>query len=298
MNTNEKHDLGAYIIAPGVEDVKRHKLQSQDICNILAEQAREQEKQQKALNIENCGTWLNFRQYFDENSTKVLHSANFCKSPLCPMCAWRKALKLTHQVGKAIEESKSKYIYHVVMATENTKTLTKEQIKKFKGYASRFIKKYISNEYAIALEITYSSKKGYHPHIHAIVGTDTFIKVSAEYIKHMAVMWASFVGSTKPQNTFYVTGITDREKASRELTKYILKYEGIDINKDKKALKDIAVATASMKKIQASGELKKNIANAGREYAQKREETTSQLEKAGYDLEIYHWINGDYIKTN
>lgn len=298
MNKPVQDGLGVDIITSRLEDVKRHKLLSADICQILAEQAREQEKESKAHNIEACGTWLNFRQYHDEAHTKTLHAANFCKSPLCPMCAWRKALKLTYQISRAMEADTSRYIYHLVLATDNVQELTKEHIKRFKAYAARFIKKYLSNEYAIALEITYSTEKGYHPHIHAIVGTDSFIKVSAEYIRHMATMWASFIGSDKPQNTFYITGITDREKAARELTKYILKYEGIDIKKDKEALKNIALATSSMKKIQAAGELKKNIAQANRSYTKQREDVTRELEKGGYELEIFHWINGEYIKTN
>lgn len=298
MKKNVPQDLSTVIISPEIDAVKRHKLLSQDICEILVEQSKEQGKEAKAYNIANCGTWLNFRQYFDENNTRTLHTANFCKSPLCPMCAWRKALKLTHQVEEAIKKSDCRYIYHLVMATDNVKNIDKEAIKRFKGYATRFIRKYISKEYAISLEITYSKEKGFHPHIHAIIGTDYFIKVSAEYIKHMAVMWASFIGSNKPQNTFFITGITDREKASRELTKYILKYEGIDIKKDKEAIKDIALSTASMKKVQASGELKKNIAQASRNYEQQREDTTKELEKNGYELEIFKWINGDYIQTN
>lgn len=295
---NEQNALGDFIISPQVEDVKRRKIRSQEICAILSELAREQDKESKAYNIDNCGTWLNIRQYHDVAGTRKLHSANFCKSPLCPMCAWRKALKLTHQVGQAIEASEARYIYHLVLATDNTRELTKDGIKAFKASATRFIRKYITRDYAIALEITYSRERGYHPHIHALIGADAFIKVSADYIRHMAILWASFVGSKKPQNTFYITGITDRAKASRELTKYILKYEGIDINEDKDALKTIAVATSAMKKIQASGNMRRDIAQASRDYEQKREGATAELEKTGYELEIYKWLNGDYIRTN
>lgn len=295
---NDRIVLGSDIIAPRTEEVKRHKVQSEQICSILEELAREQEKHSKAQNIANCGTWLNFRQYHDDNNTRTLHSANFCKSPLCPMCAWRKALKLTRQVGEAILLSDKRYIYHVVMASDNTKQLTKDIIARFKANATRFIKKYLSDEYALALEITYSENKGFHPHVHAIVTSDTFIRVSAEYIKHMATMWASHNKSIHPQNTFYITGITDREKASRELTKYILKYEGLDIAKDKEAIKDIARATAGLKKIQSAGQLLKDIARTSKEYNQDRERETKELEKYGYDLEIFNWVNGDYIRTN
>lgn len=156
----------------------------------------------------------------------------------------------------------------------------------------------MSSEYAIALEITYSKEKGYHPHIHAIITSDKFIKVSAEYIKNMATLWAIHNKSTHRQNTFYITGIADKDKASRELTKYILKYEGVDIKKDKQAIKDIATATAGLKKIQASGQLLKDIASVSKEYESKREEDTKKLEKYGYELLIFHWLNGEYIQTN
>ena len=295
---NEPITLGTDIIAPSTEDVKRHKIQSEQICSVLEELAREQEKHSKAQNIANCGSWLNFRQYFDESHTRTLHTANFCKSPLCPMCAWRKALKLTRQVGEAISLSDKKYIYHLVLATDNTPTIDKGIITRFKGSCVRFIKKYLSSEYAMALEITYSREKGYHPHIHAIITSDTFIRVSSEYIKNMGMLWAIHNKSTHRQNTFYITGITDKVKASRELTKYILKYEGFDIDQDRQAVKDIAMATAGLKKIQASGQLLKDIANVSKEYEAQREKDTKKLEEYGFELLIYHWLNGEYIQTN
>ena len=298
MNKNEHITANTQIISPTIEQVKGHKIQSGDICEILSELAREQDKQGRAHSIENCGTWLNFRQYRDKDATRTLHTANFCKSPLCPMCAWRKALKLSHQLQQAITKNDAKYLYHLILATDSKREISKDHIKIFKQRATRFIRKYISGEYAISLEITYNTEYGYHPHIHALICTDNYIKVSADYIKYMAVLWASYNESRYAQNTFYITGIKDKGSASRELTKYILKYEGIDIKGDKDVIKSLAVSISSMKKIQSAGQLKKDIAQVGREYETERERKTKDLEGCGYELEIYNWINGDYIRTN
>lgn len=298
MNKSEHITANTQIISPTLGQVKGHKMQSGEICEILSELAREQDKQGRAHSIENCGTWLNFRQYHDKDSTRTLHTANFCKSPLCPMCAWRKALKLSHQLQRAILQNDAKYLYHLVLATDSTKEISKDRLKMFKQRATKFIKKYISGEYAISIEVTYNPEYGYHPHIHALICTDNFIKVSAEYIKYMAVLWASYNESAHAQNTFYITGITDKESASRELTKYILKYEGIDIKGDRDVIKSLAVSVSSMKKIQSAGQLKKDIAQVGKEYESERERKTKDLEGCGYELEIYNWLNGDYVRTN
>lgn len=45
----------------------------------------------KAERLRDCATWLGFTQ--NEEGRKKLVEANFCRTRLCPMCQWRRALK-------------------------------------------------------------------------------------------------------------------------------------------------------------------------------------------------------------
>ena len=56
----------------------------------------------RSSKIHECGSFLEFKQFAD-NSLK-LHLANFCKARLCPMCAWRRSLKIYGQLSQIIEQ--------------------------------------------------------------------------------------------------------------------------------------------------------------------------------------------------
>ena len=47
--------------------------------------------------LERCCSWLLFRRYV-EGSVLKLHKADFCRHRLCPVCNWRKSLKLFSQM--------------------------------------------------------------------------------------------------------------------------------------------------------------------------------------------------------
>lgn len=55
----------------------------------------------RAGRVYGCGTYLEFRQY--ETGEHRLNKANFCKDRLCPMCAWRRSLKVFGQLSQIME---------------------------------------------------------------------------------------------------------------------------------------------------------------------------------------------------
>jgi plasmid rolling circle replication initiator protein Rep len=59
-------------------------------------------KIKKAYNVKQCGNVLEFKPT-DEGYLK-LHKTWFCKSKLCPVCNWRRAMKNSYQAQKVIEE--------------------------------------------------------------------------------------------------------------------------------------------------------------------------------------------------
>lgn len=132
--------------------------------------------------LEECGDTLIFVR--NENGEKRLHGANFCRNRLCPMCNWRRSLKMYSQVSqisdRILATRKSRFIF-VTLTVRNpdgvhltetldlmnkgfkyitSKSQTFAPAKKFKESLQGYIK---------ATEITYNSKENtYHPHIHCI----------------------------------------------------------------------------------------------------------------------------------
>src|SRR5699024_11400022 len=70
-------------------------------------------KIKKAFNVKQCGNVLEFKPT-DEGYLK-LHKTWFCKSKLCPVCNWRRAMKNSYQAQRVIEE--------VVRSEEHTSEL-------------------------------------------------------------------------------------------------------------------------------------------------------------------------------
>ena len=60
--------------------------------------------EKKAMRVRFCGSALAFLKNL-ETGEKKLHSADFCKERLCPMCQWRKSLKVFHQVSKVMDRA-------------------------------------------------------------------------------------------------------------------------------------------------------------------------------------------------
>ena len=122
--------------------------------------------------------------YAKRRREKRLHGANFCRNRLCPMCNWRRSLKMYSQVSqitdKILTTRKSRFIF-VTLTVKNpdaehltetldlmnkgfkyitSKSQTFAPAQKFKESLQGYIK---------ATEITYNSKENtYHPHIHCI----------------------------------------------------------------------------------------------------------------------------------
>lgn len=135
----------------------------------------------KSCRIENCATFLRF--CFDEtNSNKLrLKSGNFCRVRLCPMCIWRRSLKIFSQVKKLVEAIHSEYNYEYLFLTLTVKNCDgrvlsseidkmmkawKSLLREFKGVS--FLKGWYRS-----LEITYNSLQNtYHPHFHCILVVD------------------------------------------------------------------------------------------------------------------------------
>ena len=78
-------------------------------------------KIKKAYNVKQCGNVLEFKA--GDDGYLKLYKTWFCKSKLCPVCNWRRAMKNSYQAQKVIEEvvkekSKARWLF----LTLSTKT--------------------------------------------------------------------------------------------------------------------------------------------------------------------------------
>ena len=196
--------------------------------------------------LHDCASWLYYAQ--QENGEKKLAKANFCRLRLCPMCGWRRSLKLFAQVSKItdaiLEDKKARFIF-VTLTVENVKgeDLRDTIHRMNNGFkylvqdkigisASKVFRENLLG-YMKAIEVTYNAKRNdFHPHIHCIfeVRPSYFDRHSGGgYLTHAdwREMWRSVMKlDYEPQvNVRAIKNAT--AKAVAEVAKYPVKVDGL-----------------------------------------------------------------------
>ncbi|HAT4163659.1 TPA: protein rep [Clostridium perfringens] len=149
----------------------------------------------KAYRVEECGTLLSFKKI--EKELKKLFKANFCKDRLCPMCSWRRSMKVFGQVSKVMDRALEDKEYRFLFLTLTVKNCTGEELSKaidkvFKSLELLFKRKEVRNiviGYFRGLEVTHNLDKNskdyntYHPHFHIILMVNkSYFTQSVQYI--------------------------------------------------------------------------------------------------------------------
>lgn len=142
--------------------------------------AEVEELMKKAERMYDCGNYLVFKM---KDGTMKLYQAYFCKARLCPMCNWRRSLKIAFQNKKIIqtvnEREKVKWVFLTLTVRnvdgENLKD-TMDQMTKAWNNFSRYAKfKRSVKGYFRAMEVTRNWDKEsewygtYHPHFHVLM---------------------------------------------------------------------------------------------------------------------------------
>lgn len=134
----------------------------------------------KAERMYDCGNYLVFKM---KDGTLKLYQAYFCKARLCPMCNWRRSLKVAFQNKKIIETLNEREKVRWIFLTLTVQNVEGEILKdtmdqmtkawnRFAGYA-RF-KKSVKG-YFRAMEVTRNWDENsewygtYHPHFHVLL---------------------------------------------------------------------------------------------------------------------------------
>jgi len=190
----------------------------------------------KAARINSCAPRLSFKQ--EENRLK-LTAAAFCRVRLCPVCQWRRSLKLfgqTTEVVKAIE-AKTKVAW--VMLTLTVKNVDGidlpneitiihkawDRLCKTKAFKGAVLGWQRCLEVTHNTDINSGAYNTYHPHIHALLCVKRSYFTSRDYISraNWASMWAAAARlDYTPQ--VWVSRVKDNGPgAVAEVTKYAAK---------------------------------------------------------------------------
>jgi len=130
-----------------------------------------------AARCHSCGTVLVFNEC-PSDGQKRLQDANFCRERLCPMCAWRRSLRLTHDVSQVLHEAarrEPKRRWVMLTLTQRNvpgDKLPEEVGRILRGWSllrRRRELRAVAGTFRV-LEITRNGQDGtWHPHIHALL---------------------------------------------------------------------------------------------------------------------------------
>lgn len=132
--------------------------------------------------LKNCGDWLEFVRYSD--GTQKFLRAYFCKVRLCPMCQWRRSLKLARRLYGTVERisatSPTRFIFVTFTQRNVAGEKLGEELGKMTAAFSSLMRRKPLKEVVLgwcrSIEVTVNARDfSFHPHIHALVA------VKAEY---------------------------------------------------------------------------------------------------------------------
>lgn len=284
-----------------LEVFSKKKFFGQEINNILADYYLDCGKKLKSLQIRNCASFLQFKAYRDEEQTRKLYRANFCKHPLCVMCAWRLSIKRTRELAEAVrilkEQNPDGRFYFLTLTVSNWKTISKERVKKLQKQGVEFIRKVLgTTSYYVSLEITIGRDGMYHPHLHVLVYTTRYIDTTLDSIASYRKEWAKI---TKKRDMNYqiltvypIARGKDGEKSLHEITKYILKPEN---RMSPEMVVNVSKSMENVKKGFTSGEIKKSLKRAKLSLYEQDVKDLEKLEEFNWVIELYKWLGNSYV---
>ena len=186
------------VSSTGREKPWREKKQANELLSL----AYREIDQKKAMRLWECGRFLMFRRYGD--GSKKLDGMTSCRVRLCPICAWRRSLKVFHSMRRIVEychENHPDYAYlFLTLTVKNcdadslSQTLT-DMLSAWNAFTKITAIKDVVQGWYRGLEITHNvnpnseSYDTYHPHFHALIA----VKKSYFGLKYLSQEeWTSF----------------------------------------------------------------------------------------------------------
>lgn len=272
-----------------IERLREHKVKSRKISSMLYELYKD-EKPIKADNIRYCGSYIKLREYKDEARTKHIKEANFCKHPLCPMCAWRYSLKWAVWLYKACQSYREKgyFLYHMILTRPNVDHITAETLREQRAARKKFFKGIFEDNleaYAEAFEITCKGR-GFHPHQHIIVVLKEKIAITREIIDILEHIWCEFMPSKYGYTILNLWPIKGEPRDVAEVCKYIVSPDG-NFTKDEVA--ELDKALYQFKKIICNKSMQQAIKSARAATEEETKAVKEALEACGWRDFLLRW---------
>lgn len=192
----------------------------------------------KAYRVRECAPLLGFIEDPDTGKKK-LKTAWFCRVRLCPVCQWRRSLKIYGQAIKVIAAADKEKKHGWIMLTLTVKNVegidldneidllveSWRRLTRSKEWKTRVIGCMRSLEVTHNLKWNTSAFNTFHPHIHALLCVDTNYFSGHKYLsrKKWTELWRDAAKlDYDPQ--VYVTRVKgDNAKAIAEIAKYATK---------------------------------------------------------------------------
>lgn len=169
---------------------------------LMADHFEEGGLDKKAERMNECANTLVFKK---DNTRLRLFQTWFCKVRLCPMCNWRRSLKIAFQNKKVIEKANEAEKLRWLFLTLTVRNVEAEDLKSTlegmtKAFNRLFKYKQVQKSvkgYFRALEVTKNTNPSsdsfgtYHPHFHVLIAVKPSYFKSGYYIKQAdwAQLW-------------------------------------------------------------------------------------------------------------
>lgn len=212
-------------------DWVRLKLDSQE----LSKSYSRLEMESKADLTDECGSFLQFKNFLDGETLPKLFKSNFCKVRLCPMCASRRSKKIFGQVSKVMDHLEKNYNFRYLFLTLTVKNCYEEEFKEtldnmtkaFNKMNRRKVFKEVIKGYFRALEVTYNKiDNSYHPHFHIILAVEpNYFNDRKQYLsqRDWGNLWASCLGTDYIPRVDIRAVKKNNKKEVAEVAKYTVK---------------------------------------------------------------------------
>lgn len=176
--------------------------------NLLLSEAYRSVDIRKSDRLNECASWLVFKKH--DNGSKKLDMADFCRVRLCPICSWRRSLKIFGQMSKIMDAMKLEGMYSFIFLTLTVANCRQTQLislidAMMRGWADfmryKSIRSVVKGWYR-GFEVTHNtdmmsfSYDTYHPHFHAVLAVPNWYFTHSCYLSkdEWAEYWKKAMG--------------------------------------------------------------------------------------------------------
>lgn len=241
-----------------------HKKRSKE----LSESYERLQLENKAQRVSMCGDFLEFKKLMEkpeQGREWTLNHANFCRDRLCPMCNWRRSLKIFGQVSKCMDKLQNDFNF--VFLTLTVKNCLPDEIKdtiKHIQKAFNYLTLYKDFDKAFkgffrTLEVTHNiDNDTYHPHFHIILAVNKSYFKKQQYLSQdrLTELWkkalkVDYTPVIHIEKIRVRDGQEDISAAVAEVSKYMTKSNDYiiknDIERTDKAVYDLLVGICNVR---------------------------------------------------